>query len=242
MKGTPESQRAQKTPRDATEKNFEILRTQLREDGWYKRDWLEDIVKFLLPCFFCLIVGTHLATSYPVLATFLLGLGMQQAGWLSHDYVHARGQGADIVGFFIGASLNGFSPSWWSHKHNTHHVFPNRKEYDADIHNEPILHLWFPEEGQDKWFRQYQHIYYPFVYSLLYVSWKVQSLQFVVGSRNWLERFGLMSHYVWLACLPWKVALASVILGGGWCVQQRHEQLFWLMFRQSASTPLYGLQ
>jgi hypothetical protein len=33
----------------------------------------------------------NLAVSgHPVLATISLGLGMQQAGWLAHDYIHGR--------------------------------------------------------------------------------------------------------------------------------------------------------
>ena len=36
-------------------------------------------------------LGQYLAVSgHPVLAAISLGLGMQQAGWLAHDYIHGR--------------------------------------------------------------------------------------------------------------------------------------------------------
>merc|ERR1712146_7277 len=90
---------------------------------------------------------------------------------------------------------------WWSHKHNTHHAFPNRLEMDADIHMEPILHLWFPSRDKDVWWRRFQHHYYVVVYSLLYVSWRMQSIQFLLGSKDKLESA--------LVALGYLVGLAS---------------------------------
>ena len=37
-----------------------------------------------------IVAGTMLAYSHPLVAIFLIGLGMQQAGWLGHDFVHGR--------------------------------------------------------------------------------------------------------------------------------------------------------
>ena len=74
----------------------------------------------------------------------------------------------------------------------------NRLGIDSDIHNEPFLHLWFPAKGSDVWYRKYQHLYYPIVYAFLYVSWRMQSLQFVAGTKNKVE-MGLMAlGYLWL--------------------------------------------
>lgn len=158
-----------------------------------------------------------LAFSHPVIATILIGIGMQQAGWMAHDYCHGRGDACRVIGTLFGGLYNGFSPRWWAHKHNTHHAFPNRLEIDSDIHNEPLLHLWFPKKGKDAWFRRYQHLYYPFVYAFLYFSWRMQSIQFVLASINWLERGLIILNYMWLAYLPWKVAVGAIILGG-WLV------------------------
>jgi fatty acid desaturase len=178
------------------------------------RNWLIDWSYSVIPVILMVTIGTFLSYTYPVLATLLIGLGMQQAGWIGHDYSHGRGNLSIALGTILGATINGFSAKWWANKHDTHHIYPNRKEYDSDIHNEPILFLWIPNKEGDEWYRRYQHYYYVFVYSLLYVSWRMQSIQFVMGSKNWVERILIAVNYIWLACLPWKVAVGSVVFGG----------------------------
>jgi len=70
------------------------------------------------------IAGTFLAYSNPFIATVLLGLGMVQAGWLGHDYVHGRGPICDAMRY-MPTLLNGHGVEWWSQKHSMHHVFTN---------------------------------------------------------------------------------------------------------------------
>ena len=215
MKAKPVS--ATDAKREDVSIQFEKFRKQLEKEGYFDRNWAMDFGRNVLPVIFMVVIGTMISYSHPLLATLLIGFGMQQAGWVGHDYTHGRGMTSYLLGGVLGALVNGFSRHWWSHKHNTHHTFPNRKEYDSDIHNEPILHLWFPEATSDVWFRKYQHLYYPIVYSLLYASWRLQSIQFVLGSKNWTDRVLIALNYVWLLCLPWKVAIGSIILGG-FCV------------------------
>lgn len=208
-------------PRDELAAHFDEWRQDLMKTGWFHRRWELDFILVMLPCALLTILGTWAAFQEfqfaHLLATVLIGLGMQQAGWMAHDYCHGRGTASWVVGNIFACVINGFSPTWWSNKHNTHHCFPNRKEYDPDVHMEPILHLWFPTAEKDKWFRRHQHKYYLFAYSLLYVSWRMQSVQFVLGSKNWLERILLVVGYAWLACLPISVAISSILLGG-WLV------------------------
>jgi len=160
-----------------------------------------------------LIIGAMVSYSHPFIAMLLMGIGTQQAGWIAHDYIHGRDAGNKFLGYIF-ASWTGLSRDWWSHKHNTHHVFPNRKEYDVDIQNEPILHLWFPPKDKDVWYRKYQHRYYLVAFTFLLFSWRLQSLQFVMGSRNWLERVLLLINYAMLACLPISVAIGHILIGG----------------------------
>ena len=196
---------------------FQQFRKQMVEEGYFDRIWWKDFCYNLAPMFACAILGTYLARSNPIIATLLLGVAWQQAGWLGHDYHHGRGDASQLLGYALGGCVNGFSSRWWNHKHNTHHAFPNRKEVDSDIHNEPILHLWFPDQSKDVWFRKYQHYYYQFVYAFLYVAWRMQSIQFALSSKNWVERGLIALNYAFLLSLPWKVALGSVLLGG-WLV------------------------
>lgn len=212
MKGKPVD--AKELHRGKLSEDFEQWRQQLHREGWFKRNWMIDFGLFVLPVIALCFIGTIISSQYPVISTLLIGFAMQQAGWIGHDYTHGRGRLSRILGCGLGGLINGFSSAWWSNKHNTHHTFPNRLEYDSDIHNEPILHLWFPDASKDVWYRKYQHIYYPVAYSFLYASWRMQSIQFVLGSKNWLERILLAINYCWLAYLPWKVAIGSILVGG----------------------------
>lgn len=204
-------------PRDLVSQNFEKLVKQLEEEGWFRRIWVIDFMRNIIPVILLCVIGTGLSYTYPLLATILIGLGMQQAGWLAHDFTHARGKFARFLGTTLGGLINAFSVEWWSHKHNAHHVFPNRKRHDADIHNEPAIFLWIPDVDEDTPFRRYQFIYYPFAYALLYVSWRASSLRFVLGSKNKVELMLMTLNYLWLALLPWTVSIGSILLGG-FCV------------------------
>ena len=95
-----------------------------------------------------------------------------------------------------------------------HHAFPNRLEYDEDIDLSPIVYLWFPKADADSWHRKYQHIYFPFAYSLNFVSWRIASLRFIFGSGENLQRFLIALNYLWLFIMPWRVSVASVIISG----------------------------
>ncbi|EPY32861.1 delta-6 fatty acid desaturase [Angomonas deanei] len=201
--------------RDSVSKNFEVLVKKLEDEGWFERDWKIDFSRNIIPVLVLCVVGTMLSYSHPIIATLLISFGMQQAGWLAHDFTHARGKFSRFLAIVLGGGINAFSVDWWSNKHNTHHVFPNRKYHDADIHNEPVLFLWVPKKSEDTPYRPYQHYFYMFAYALLYVSWRMQSLTFALGSGNKVELFVMALNYSWLLfVLPLKVALASVILGG----------------------------
>ena len=129
---------------------------------------------------------------------------------------HARNSTyCDTVGFYISGYICGFHVKWWSTKHNAHHVLTNHVSLDPDIHNQPFLFLWTPSQSFDVYFRKYQHLYFLPLYVVLYASWRIQSIQFALQIKDYRALiFGIMPSYIWLACLPFGVALGSVALGG----------------------------
>jgi len=197
---------------------FRKFRAELVAQGWFVRSWAWDFF-YVFSVFFCCGVGTMLSTTYPTIAIGFIGLGMLQAGWIAHDYVHGRGTLSFIFGRALGGLVNGFSPTWWSDKHNTHHVHTNQMGIDEDIANDPILHLWIPHESQDFFLRRFQHFYYHIVYAFLYVSWRIQSFQWSWARGYKLELALLAVNYAWLLSLPLKVSICSVLLGG-WLVAE----------------------
>jgi fatty acid desaturase/cytochrome b involved in lipid metabolism len=194
---------------------FGELRAQLERDGWFKRNIFSEAF-VLAQVLGCYVVGQAIAASHPFFAALSIGIGMQQAGWLAHDYVHGRGWWCSLMRCF-GALTNGFSAEWWSHKHNMHHSFTNIDGKDGDIKLEPLYYLSPPETSgrPDSWLRKYQHIYgYP-LYAFTYVLWRRHSVSSAWARKDTKEIALLALHYAWLfGTLPLGVALGSMLIGG----------------------------
>jgi len=193
---------------------FRAFRAQVEQEGFFRRKWHIDAFYISLMLFWC-VLGFALAERSPLLGMLLLGFGMQQGGWIGHDYTHGRGRIATFFGHAVGGLINGFSRSWWSEKHNKHHVHPNQDGVDDDIANDPVLHLYVPTSAEgDFVLRPYQHFYYHFAYMFLYASWRVQSLLHAWRTRNWLELSMIVANYSMLATLPLSVSIGSILIGG----------------------------
>eukprot|EP01118_Nematostelium_gracile_P004125 TRINITY_DN14860_c0_g1_i1.p1 TRINITY_DN14860_c0_g1~~TRINITY_DN14860_c0_g1_i1.p1 ORF type:complete len:378 (-),score=108.20 TRINITY_DN14860_c0_g1_i1:94-1227(-) len=218
MKAVREPSNFKERPETPATIAFRQWREDLVKEGMFERNWAWDA------CYIGIIitlafVGTLLAFDYPLLATVMIGLAMQQAGWCGHDYVHGRGDTSYVLGRLLGGTINAFSSEWWSTKHNKHHVHTNQVGIDDDIANDPILHLYIPAADKDVPFRAYQHFYYHLVYAFLYVSWRIQSFQTAWARKDKIELILMAINYSWLTYLPWKVAIGSVLLGG-WLVAE----------------------
>jgi len=194
---------------------FRAFRAQLAAEGWFERSPFWEVF-YALSAYVMAAAGTYACfAGYKLVAIILLGFAMQQAGWIGHDYTHGRGAGCKFVGYGISGLLNAFSRDWWSNKHNTHHVFTNYIGVDADIQNDPVFHLFFPEKDQDVFFRKMQHWYFVPVASMLYFSWRSQSLQCAWAKRNYLELALFAVNYFWMYQLGLVVALGSIYFAGG---------------------------
>lgn len=196
--------------------SFRAFRNQLEKEGYFDRSLLGDLaylssILLLIACGYYFMSTSHLA------AVFFIGLAMQQAGWIGHDFVHGRGKFAYVAGRLTGGCINAFSARWWSNKHNTHHTYPNTVGLDLDIANDPVFHLWIPESNKDHWLRKYQHVYFLPVCAFLYASWRQQSLLWAWEKRDWAELACMAVNYSWLASLPLSVSVGSIIFAG-WLV------------------------
>lgn len=192
---------------------FREFRAELEKEGWFERNWFWDAF-YVMSITILAFIGTLISYQHPYIASVLIGIAMQQAGWIGHDYVHGRGKVSKVLGVGIGGLFNAFSSDWWSAKHNKHHVHTNQMGIDDDIQNDPILHLWVPEAEKDHALRPYQHLYYHIVYAFLFFSWRIQSFQHAWKGADKLELLLMSINYLWLLYLPWKVSLCSVLLGG----------------------------
>jgi fatty acid desaturase len=195
--------------------SFRELRKKLIDNKYFNRSIVWELFYHLSIYILCLFgMFCHFYLGYNLLAILVIGLGMQQAGWIGHDYAHGRGIWMRWLSRTLPACVNAFSPTWWSHKHNTHHVYTNNIGIDTDIANDPVFHLFFPSKNKDVWFRSYQHWYFVPVYSLLFLSWRWQSLQHAFYTSKYFELTMMLLNYIWLYMLGWQIAFGSILFSG----------------------------
>eukprot|EP00934_Nitzschia_sp_Nitz4_P006376 Nitzschia sp. Nitz4//scaffold78_size91513//11322//12791//NITZ4_004915-RA/size91513-processed-gene-0.58-mRNA-1//1//CDS//3329558088//6366//frame0 len=154
-----------------------------------------------------------------VAAALLMGLFLQQCGWLAHDLLHHQAyrnrRYGDYSGLYWGNFMQGFSVGWWKNKHNGHHAVPNlhnssaaSQDGDPDIDTMPLL-AWSLKQaqsyrqlcadGKDSAFvkfmiRRQKYFYFP-ILLLARLSWLNESMKAAFG-------LGAASEN---AALEWKV-------------------------------------
>ena len=204
------------TPEEyAVSMSFREFRYKLEKDGFFERNVFKEVWA-LTQVVGLYVAGQYFAYSNPWLSTLLLGLGMVQAGWLGHDYVHGRGPLCEAFRY-MPTLLNGHGVEWWSQKHSMHHTFTNEEHLDNDVMMEPFFFLRSPSESgrPDHALRKYQHIYgYPLL-SIMFWLWRFHSLESAWRRKDKKELIFMGINYAWLAfCMPWQVAVGSVFLSG----------------------------
>ncbi|KAI9017797.1 fatty acid desaturase-domain-containing protein [Gaertneriomyces semiglobifer] len=206
-------------------KDIQKLRDMIEQKGWYKSDKL-----WYTQAFFSnlaiLVAAIALVAYAPsnILAVLLsaacVAVFWQQSGWLSHDLAHnqvfSNRMHNDIGAYLVGNVFQGFSVSWWKHKHCTHHSVPNVHMGDPDINTMPLL-AWsehalegfadFNDETLAKFMVTYQPLIYFPLLSLARLNWCLSSILFNTEkiaahghnfpSRTGIELASLALHWVW---------------------------------------------
>jgi len=206
---------------------FRKLAHKLKAEGWYERSLYQDL-KLLIPILSMFIWGTVYSYTYPITAMFVLGVGMQQSGWLGHDSVHARNNGyCAFLADWLPGLANGFDKQWWSRKHNTHHAMTNHVGVDPDIDLMPTLFVLPPNSQMDHLYRKYQHIYAVFLYTFMFYLWRFNSIKLLISKGDYYTiATRHLPNYIWLACMPLIVSFGSLAVSGflvAWVVVQSHE-------------------
>eukprot|EP00753_Platysulcus_tardus_P016775 PLAT6031.1.p2 GENE.PLAT6031.1~~PLAT6031.1.p2 ORF type:complete len:460 (+),score=195.15 PLAT6031.1:67-1380(+) len=205
----------------AIRKDFRELRETLKAEGLFKTSWVDEVAKalyVLVP----MAVGTYMMHSdggCKIVGALLYALGMQQAGWLGHDYSHHSVFDEspvlnDTIGRFW-AWLQGYELQWWKARHNTHHVTTNEVDNDPDVQTAPLLtyvNRWTERLGARPTLnalQKQQHLYFVPLLALLHIYWRAESIMYLaVRPRRYADRLAIMAlHYV---------CLFFVFRGVGW--------------------------
>eukprot|EP01126_Amoeba_proteus_P041881 TRINITY_DN4521_c0_g1_i1.p1 TRINITY_DN4521_c0_g1~~TRINITY_DN4521_c0_g1_i1.p1 ORF type:complete len:412 (+),score=36.70 TRINITY_DN4521_c0_g1_i1:81-1316(+) len=114
----------------------------------------------------------------------LLGMLMAINGLsIQHDANHgafSKNNFLNTLAGIVDDVIVGGSSLMWRHQHVvSHHVYPNDVHRDTDTYsNFPLLKL--NPALEVKWYFQYQHYYYPFIYCWLGLSYYIEDVRYFV--------------------------------------------------------------
>ncbi len=208
------------SPDADVEADFTALRTKAEAEGLFvaRRGFFYRHAALILAMVVASVATVALAPGWWPLAALVLGLAWQQAGWLTHDFLHHsvydQRRWGDRLGLWMGGVVLGFSGDWWKRKHNTHHALPNVRGVDEDIDTLPFL-AFSPHDlpgasGFARWMVRLQTVTALPVLATARINWWAQSFLWAlrapgVERRGW-EIASLVAHHLWalgmLALLP----------------------------------------
>jgi len=200
----------QKIPR----KPYFALEAQLMKDGFFSPNyWTEALLAIHTVCIY--ILAVYLNNDYPFLSCICLALAQMTGGWTGHHLEHSRDSPMRKIGRLYSPIITGFSPGWWSAKHNRHHVSCNEVEHDGDIKLIPFLWLWKVTKTRDRWQRRFQHLYFAFLYASLHIKWQYDSVLFAFGKKVRQEMILLSIHFaLYVLFFDLKVVIFGTFIGG----------------------------
>jgi linoleoyl-CoA desaturase len=151
-----------------------------------------------------------------------------------HDAIHcsfSESRGVNLALARVSCTLLGAGRKFWWYKHNVlHHRFTNIHEWDDDLETRGSLRM-SPEQAWEPKFR-YQHVYFPFLYSLTTIEWlfakdfvqyftlrmnpyqtipelsRAEKFEFWTSKAIWALAFVVLPF----AVLPWWKALAGLAI------------------------------
>jgi len=224
LKNMPHTQVAKED--EIPESDYLKLLYKLEKTSLFKADYFFEAVQMLHTIAF-LFLAYYYSTSYPLFAACCLGFGTLIAGWVGHQADHQRDNIMRCLNDYYSTLVAGLSTSWWSNKHNLHHLSTNEMDHDGDINLAPFIYLWAPKKEQDSWNRGIQHVYFSALYSILQIKWQYDSLLWAYSQKKHKELALLIVHWIfYLFFLPWKVWVLGTLITGtvsAWVVTASHQ-------------------
>lgn len=150
-----------------------------------------------------------------VIGAILLGIGLFQLGWISHDLSHKQvitdHRLLQPVIHFYGNIIGGYSYDWWRKKHNQmHHPSTNVIGIDEDIDTMPLI-AWDEQlatESNHFVRNQHKYVWITLMFARLY--WRWRSLQHVIEQRQYKELLFLLIHYLLYALFVASLGISLV--------------------------------
>jgi fatty acid desaturase len=216
----------------ALEDDFETLRAELEDEGFFEPDplhvaWRLFEIAALHALGFYLVFGATFA-AHTIVGLCALGIVQGRCGWLMHEGGHysltgAIGLDRQLQMFLYGYGC-GMSASFWRNQHNKHHATPQKLGHDVDLATLPLVafHSSIAAKAAKSaplraWLKLQGVLFAPFTTFLVVIGW--QSFlhpRHSARTKNAVECFWMVARYAtwWKIFGSWGAASAF----GAYCV------------------------
>ncbi len=183
------------------------LRAEFEEEGLFEAPVGREVLRFAANMSFY-VAGFCVMrfTNWLWTGAMLYAWGMQQSGWLSHDYLHHSVFKSvalnDFMGGFLGW-MQGYDSEWWKNRHNQHHVTTNEDGFDPDIDLAPAF-TYMNKHAKLNFVQRFQHIYFLPVVAQLHFMWLSSSVRHTVDRKMHLRTALLVLHHILMVTVVYR--------------------------------------
>lgn len=215
LKSLPSRPYTGKPRTDALVRDFETLRDELEEEGYFKPN-LAHVAYRLVELVLMHVLGAWLMTrGWYWSGLAMLGLAQGRCGWLMHEGGHYSltssiplDRAIQVLCYGVGC---GMSAAWWRNQHNKHHATPQKLGMDVDLDTLPLVSFnkaiaaMRPKFANKSWLRLQAFLFAPVTCFLVSLGWQLfLHPRHIVRTKRVWEGVCLLSRFVLAAVLASK--------------------------------------
>jgi len=201
---------------DALSRDYELLRQQLEEEGFFKPNLRHMAYRFSEVIAMYLGFGALVWNGYWWLGVLVGGIAQGRCGWLQHECGHYSGTGnikvdrhLQMLTYGLGCGMSG---CYWRNQHNKHHATPQKLGADPDLNTLPLLafHKIIGKRGNKLWMKMQAPLFFlgPICTMVAYGWQFVQHPNHALRVKNFTELFWMGVRYA-----LWHMAFGYLGLG-----------------------------
>ena len=189
---------------DALSKDFEKLRAQLEEEGYFEPNLAHVFYRFFEVIAMYAAGIAMIWSGYWWSGALMAGIAQGRCGWLQHEGGHYSLTGnikmdrhLQMITYGLGCGMSG---CYWRNQHNKHHTTPQKLGADPDLQTLPLVafHKIIGKKGAKSWIAMQAPLFFGGVITTLVAfGW-----QFVMHPKhaqrvgNYLELAYIAARYV----------------------------------------------
>ena len=185
-----------KLPRDDIEREFRVIVSKLKKDGYFDPSWRHIVYRISLNILIWVFGLILLNYRWMISSITIMSIAFMQCGWIQHECGHNsftcipqidRILQIIYVNVFMGGNYR-----FWNDQHFSHHANTQDIRYDKDLKTHPLVA--FNEKLVQKkghtWFTKHQHILYWWIINpIVWFTWAFLSYPMFALKHNHFREY-----------------------------------------------------